>query len=345
MGRVEPEVARDPQIGVDRRLRPRLLVPPAPPEQRAPRPSRLGPVLVLAGQVALGQRGIGQQPDVLPGMELRQADLVGPVQQVVGVLHARHPRLALDLGEMQEPRQPPGGFVGQADVPDLPGFHQPVQRVQRLLDRDLAAVAAMGGRAGLRPEHRHGTVRPVELVEIHVVGLQPAQRGVDRLVDVPGVEPRQAAVRPQPGPAGRPRDLGGEHHPVPSAAGLQPGPDDPLRRAVGLGPGRDRIGFGRVEEVDPVVEGVVDLGVALALAVLLAPGHGAEADRGDGDPRAPQRTGIGRGLEVGSGVHLRSMRSDVVWGSSYPAPPAGARVAGGVGGGRRAIARSSKARG
>ena len=51
---------------------------------------------------------------------------------------------------------------------------------------------------------------------------------------------------------------------------------------------RDRVELGRVEEVDALVEGVVHLRVALGLGVLLAPGHGAEADQADIEVRAAE---------------------------------------------------------
>ena len=46
-------------------------------------------------------------------------------------------------------------------------------------------------------------------------------------------------------------------------------------------PRRDRIQFGGVEEIDALVEGIIHLRVAFGLGVLLAPGHGAEADQAD----------------------------------------------------------------
>src|SRR3712207_8621737 len=52
----------------------------------------------------------------------------------------------------------------------------------------------------------------------------------------------------------------------------------------------NRIEFGRVEEVDALVEGVVHLRVTVGLVVLLAPGHGAEADEADFEVRAAERS-------------------------------------------------------
>ena len=54
-----------------------------------------------------------------------------------------------------------------------------------------------------------------------------------------------------------------------------------LGTALRLGLGRYRVDLGGIEDVDAAVEGVVHLGVALGLAVLLAEGHGAETQPGN----------------------------------------------------------------
>jgi len=45
--------------------------------------------------------------------------------------------------------------------------------------------------------------------------------------------------------------------------------------------GWDRVHLGGVDEVDPGALGSLDLREGLCLAVLLAPGHGSEADGAD----------------------------------------------------------------
>src|SRR5262249_17905410 len=55
-----------------------------------------------------------------------------------------------------------------------------------------------------------------------------------------------------------------------------------LRRRVG----RHGIHLRRIDEVDALCDGVIELRVRLLFAVLLAPGHGAEADFGDVELRA-----------------------------------------------------------
>ena len=65
----------------------------------------------------------------------------------------------LGLGEL------PGVHAGRPDVAGLPRAHDVVQRLHRLLDRRVRVPA-------------------VDLVEVDVVGAQPAQRGVDRGQDV-----------------------------------------------------------------------------------------------------------------------------------------------------------------
>src|SRR5262245_41725315 len=63
-------------------------------------------------------------------------------------------------------------------------------------------------------------------------------------------------------------------------------------RPWGLGLGRDRIDLGGIEDVDAAVEGIVHLGVAFGLAVLLAESHGAEAKPRNLDAGAAKRAVI-----------------------------------------------------
>jgi hypothetical protein len=61
-------------------------------------------------------------------------------------------------------------------------------------------------------------------------------------------------------------------------ASLEPAADDALGAALGLGLGRNGIKLGGVEEIDAAINGIIHLGVALGLGVLLTIGHGSEAD-------------------------------------------------------------------
>jgi hypothetical protein len=164
------------------------------------------------------------------------------------------------LGLRGDPRR----HVREADVADLAGGDQIVERSQCLVDRG-AAIPAM------------------QPVEVDVVGLQPPQRllklGDERLaagaapVRVAGVEVGEElrAERDAFAPAG----LGGEEL-----------ADDLLGVAVG-------VDVGGVDDVAAAVEvlGEHRLGGlgARAPAVVLAEGHGAQRERADAQARAAER--------------------------------------------------------
>ena len=75
--------------------------------------------------------------------------------------------------------------------------------------------------------------------------------------------------------------LGGQHDLVALAGFLEPAADEALGRALRAGAGRHRVHLGGVDEVDAALERVVELAVRVGFGVLLAEGHGAEADAGD----------------------------------------------------------------
>jgi hypothetical protein len=85
---------------------------------------------------------------------------------------------------------------------------------------------------------------PVHLVEVEVIGVEPAQRVLHRLHDVPA----RSAAPVGPLAHGH-EEFGREHHVV--AAALQGLPDDLLGAA-------GRIPIGGVDEVDARIEGPVD---------------------------------------------------------------------------------------
>ena len=129
-------------------------------------------------------------------------------------------------------------------------------------------------------------VRPVQLVKIDVIGLKPLQAAVDGLHD--GTTRIRCTIAdpldPVTGNLGRKDDL------VPLARSGEPGSDDFLGPALCFRTqGSGGIKLGRVEEIHPAFDGVVHLPVTFGFRVLLAPGHGAEADLGNGHAGAAKR--------------------------------------------------------
>ena len=159
---------------------------------------------------------------------------------------------------------------------DLAGLHQLAHRAKGFLYRRRAAVVA--GLEAKLAEVVGGARRPVDLVQVDVVGLEPGQRGIAGSQHAGAIELGPAAhVIHLP----RPGDLGRQHDVLPLAGLGEPGADDLFGAAVGFSLRRHRIHLGGVEEVDALAHRVIHLLVAFGLAVLLAPGHGAEADCGN----------------------------------------------------------------
>ena len=107
----------------------------------------------------------------------------------------------------------------------LPRMHQIRQRGQGLLDIGVL-------------------IRPVDLIQVDVVRLQPAQA----VLHLPDKPPPRVALHVDV-PAHRPVRLGGQHHIIPAAA--QRLPDDLLRLPR-------RIHIRRIDEIDPAVQGGVN---------------------------------------------------------------------------------------
>src|SRR5690606_22834517 len=77
--------------------------------------------------------------------------------------------------------------------------------------------------------------------------------------------------------AARAGNLAGQHPVVTLASFAQVLADDGFSRAISLAARRYRIHLGAVDEIDAGVPCPIDLGEGVALGVLFAPGHGAQA--------------------------------------------------------------------
>src|SRR5690606_23756370 len=146
----------------------------------------------------------------------------------------------------------------------------------------LVAVAELAEEVG-------AALGPVQLVEVDPVGLQALQALVQGGDYVLAVVLQVAAADVADAVAGaghlaRQDPLGA------IAADLEVVADDALGGAVGLGTRRHRVHLGGIEEVDAGGAGAVDMGEALGLAVLLAPGHAAQAEGANPDVAAAQLT-------------------------------------------------------
>src|SRR5436190_3466429 len=185
------------------------------------------------------------------------------VEQVVVVLHRDEWRPAVALGDSLGLRELPRVHAARADVARLPGLHDVVQRLHRLLDRRKRIPA-------------------VDLVEVDGVHLQPPERRVDRVEDVLAGE--AASVR-----AGRHRevDLRGDD-------GLFARKQLPQQPAGHDLAGAVRVHVGRVEEREPALDGAPDDRLRRRLVEHPGPGrvlavaHHPEAEPRDVQPRVAE---------------------------------------------------------
>ena len=126
-------------------------------ETRLGRGGLAGPVVhVLAGQKTAGQGIVGDHPDALIATQRQQLMLDFPEQDVIARLHAVETGQPVFIAGPQGLGQHPGLKVRAADIADLALPYHVVERRQSLVDRSVK-------------------IRRVHLIEVDVVGLQPAQ--------------------------------------------------------------------------------------------------------------------------------------------------------------------------
>ena len=215
----------------------------------------IGLDLPVARQLAACKRAPRDDADTLVQALGKHLAFFLAVQQIILRLHRDEARPAVAFGGMLHFGEAPGFHGGSADVARLPGLHDIVQRLHRLL-------------------YRRGLIEAVDLKQIDIVQAEPGQAVVDRL------EERLAREQPCVGSV-PPREerLGGDHHFVALRHVAQCAAGDLLRTAAG-------IGIRRVEEVDPRLKRLPEEGPArcfikrpaLHAAPRLAVAHAAEAD-------------------------------------------------------------------
>ena len=123
-----------------------------------------GGLVPVAGELAAGERTPGQHADALVDAERKHLALLLAVDEVVVVLHGHEAGPSVLIREEQCLGELPRVHRRRADVAGLAGLHDVVQRFERLLDRRLRIPA-------------------MDLVEVDVVGAEPAQAVVDLAQD------------------------------------------------------------------------------------------------------------------------------------------------------------------
>ncbi|MNP13392.1 hypothetical protein D3C76_1056710 [compost metagenome] len=169
---------------------------------------------------------------------------------------------------------------------DLAGAYLFVQRFQGFLQRGEVLFAVLVSQLA---EEVGAALRPVQLVEVDPVGLQPLQAGVEGGDDVLAVVLQLAVADMADAVAGA-GDLAGEDPVVAIAVLAEPVADDLFGARIGFRAGRYRVHLGGVDEVDAGCPGALDLREGFRLAVLFAPGHGSQAERTHLDVGLAERT-------------------------------------------------------
>ncbi|MNJ33806.1 hypothetical protein D3C77_284960 [compost metagenome] len=121
---------------------------------------------------------------------------------------------------------------------------------------------------------------PVQLVEVDPVGLQALEAVVQGGDDVLAVVLELAVANVADAVAGA-GHLAGQDPVGAVAAGLEPVADDAFGGGVGFRAWRNRVHLGGIDEIDSGGLGALDLREGLGLVILLAPGHGAQAQGAD----------------------------------------------------------------
>ena len=245
--------------------------------------SSCGRMPLVARLHALAARGVGTGAAQHAARERAPRDDAEPVRaargqhfeldrarrEVVEALLAHEPEEVARLGRFVRLRDVPAREVAAADVDDLALLHERLHRLPDLVPR-------------------RGAVDVMHLVQVDVIGLQPAEALVARGADVSRRQP--AVVRPL---GHRAEDLGREHDLLAASAALrEPAADDLLGRAGTL---RSAVAVRGVEEVDPELERAIHDLVRVGLARERAEVHRAEADRADAQ-RGTSETSILHGV-------------------------------------------------
>ena len=125
-----------------------------------------------------------------------------------------------------------------------------------------------------------GPFRPVQLIEVDTIGLQAPKVALQRLCQLlPGVAWSAPEVMKLAAGA---RGFGREDPIVPAAGLAEPTADVLFGSTLGFLSGRYRVHLGGIHKIDAMLQGITYLVVGLGFRVLLAPGHSAQTNTGDG---------------------------------------------------------------
>ena len=122
--------------------------------------------------------------------DFRHVEIEAAIEQVILVLDGGDARQAPGVCDVDIFLRPPRAFVGKADGADFTGLYQFAERFEFLGDFGDRALGILTGRvkAPCATEMIGAAIRPVDLVEVDIVGLQTLEAGVDSLADRGGID-------------------------------------------------------------------------------------------------------------------------------------------------------------
>src|ERR1041384_5059757 len=113
--------------------------------------------------------------------DLGETDLEGAVDEIVGVLNRDDARQAMVVGSLEESHQAPRRLVREPNESDLALISELGERAKNLGDWMRFALEMHVFEA---LKHPHRPVRPVELIKVDVIGLEPLETCFDGLPDL-----------------------------------------------------------------------------------------------------------------------------------------------------------------
>src|SRR4029077_4390269 len=179
---------------------------------------------------------IGEQGDVDVSVYLREPYFEDPIEQVISVLvgsDARQPPLPRYTHKFA---YPPRRFIRDSDPANLPRLHNFSEGCQLFFYWNSRALLCRVIHD--LPEERSVAIRPMYLIQIDIVGLQPLEASVYGLLNVLAVDSGWTAPHPSEAPA-RCGNLGGDNQLV-ALLLSQPSTKNGLGSALGLRAPRDR---------------------------------------------------------------------------------------------------------
>jgi hypothetical protein len=124
-------------------------------------------------------------------------------------------------------------------------------------------------------------IRPVQLVQVQIIGVQALEAGLQRNGDVGAVQTRVAVANMLH--AAWADHFTGQHPILTITVLLEVLADNAFSLGVGFCTRWHGVHFGGVDKVDPALLGQLNLRERFFLSILLTPGHGAQRDGADVD--------------------------------------------------------------